>query len=71
MKFECHPPDNEVFFDCGMEPISVRKCPNNPQCPSIGKKQTFCLKNIGSVPTKIKPVNDGSSITTINYFSHR
>ena len=41
MKFDCQPPDNEVFFDCGMEPISVRKCLNNPQCPSVGKKQYF------------------------------
>ena len=43
MKFECEPPDNEVFYDCGMEPISVRKCPNNPQCPSIGNFFQTCL----------------------------
>ena len=35
MRFECEPPDGEVFYDCGIEPISVRKCQNNPACPSV------------------------------------
>ena len=35
MRFECEPPDGEVFYDCGIEPISVRKCQNNPTCPSV------------------------------------
>ena len=32
MMFECQPPDNELFYDCGMKPISVRQCPPQPPC---------------------------------------
>ena len=35
MKYDCEPLDDELFYDCGMEPVSVRKCPNSPMCPSI------------------------------------
>lgn len=32
MEYECLPPTGELFYDCGMEPISVRKCQNQPAC---------------------------------------
>ena len=36
MMFECQPPDNELFYDCGMKPISVRQCPPQPPCITPG-----------------------------------
>lgn len=34
VNFECVPPPGELFYDCGLEPISVRKC-NTLECPQI------------------------------------